>query len=276
MKIWFYMLSFLFVSVACAQKQNLKENNAAYVVSKKIESLLETYNVNGAILIFDSKKNTYYSNDFTKGKETYLPASTYKIINTIIGLETGIIKNEQTVFKWNGEKRAMKVWEKDLILKDAFQKSCVPCYQEVARKIGVESTQVYLQKLQFGTMNVASETIDNFWLVGDSKISPFEQINFLNRFYENRLPITKTTTKIVKNIMKLDVKENFTLSGKTGLAISDTEKMGWFVGFVEVDKKVVYFATKISPKEGVSLQEFIPIRKKITILSLKELGILHE
>ena len=263
--------------LSCSQKQNSKKEKPVLKIEKKeFQVLLDSAKVNGTILIFDKQGNKFYSNNFQEAKQSYLPASTFKIPNSIIGLETGILKDEQTIFKWDGNDRAFSIWENDLNLKDAFQKSCVPCYQELARKIGTKRMKENLKKLQFGEMNVNNENIDNFWLIGKSKINPFQQIDFLSRFYENHLSILKSTTEIVKRIMKIKTTESYTLSGKTGWIVNGEKDIGWFVGYIEREKKVFYFATKITPKKSnMSRNEFAPIRKKITILALKELKIIE-
>ena len=116
------------------------------IVKTEFGNILDSLKVKGAIVIYDIKNKTYYSNNFDWSKTGIIPASTFKIPNSIIALETGIIKNDSTVFKWNGEKRRFKKWEEDLTFKKAFQVSCVPCYQEIARKVGVKRMKSYLVK----------------------------------------------------------------------------------------------------------------------------------
>ncbi len=253
----------LLIFTACDNNKTKKEE------SKVIQYLLNKSEVSGAILIYDSKNNTYYSNNFDKAQESSIPASTYKIPHTIIGLETGLLKNEQTVFKWDGKKRKFKMWEQNLTLKQAFQKSCVPCYKDLAKKIGVKRMRKYLKELSFGRMYVNNETIDNFWLEGKSEINPFEQIDFLRRLYNEELNVSKSTYKTVKNILIIEEKEDYVLSGKTGLA----NNIGWFVGYLVKDNRIFYFATKITPKKvDMSIRKFAALRKSVTIEALKELS----
>ena len=133
------LLCLILTSLSCVQGKDNKNNNSVQNIEKReLQAILDSSKVNGVILIFEYQQNKYYSNNFLKAKDGVLPASTFKISNSIIGLETGILKNEQTVFKWDGNERAFSIWKKDLSLKEAFQKSCVPCYQELARKIGIK------------------------------------------------------------------------------------------------------------------------------------------
>jgi beta-lactamase class D len=258
--------------LSCKQKQKSDEHFEKRIESSELQTILDSLNVNGAILIFDFNKNSYYANNFQLAEKNSIPASTFKIPNSVIGLETGILQDEKTVFKWNGEKRAFPNWEKDLTLKEAFQSSCVPCYQELAKKIGIERMNDYLAKLNFGEMVVTDETLANFWLIGSSKISPFQQIDFLKRLYTKELPISESTNKTVIEILKIEENINFTLSGKTGLAVHLTNDIGWFVGYLEKNKEVFYFATNISPNDSnMDRNEFLSIRKTATLLALKEM-----
>nr|WP_028887682.1 class D beta-lactamase [Tenacibaculum ovolyticum] len=277
MKIKVYiLLLFVLILTSCSSKVKKEVRKSEIITSKEIQVILDSAKVNGVILIYNSKEDKYYSNNFTSARKGYIPASTFKIPNSIIGLETQRIKGETSVFKWNGKPRAFSMWEKDLVLKEAFQRSCVPCYQELARKTGEKEMNKYLDKFQFGNMDVNAENIDDFWLLGKSKITPFEQIDFLTRFYQDKLSISKRTTEIVKNIMKVDVNDAYVFSGKTGLAIREGKEIGWFVGYVEVNKNVFYFATRITPVDKMTRSEFTPMRQKTTILALKELKIINE
>ena len=132
-------------------------------------------------MIYDNGKDTFYSNDFEWADRGFLPASTFKICNSIIALETGVIENYSSLILWDGQKRAMKVWEQDLTFREAFHLSCVPCYQQVARQIGVDRMNEYLKKLQYGNMMVDSNSIDRFWLEGESKITQFDTSDLMQK-----------------------------------------------------------------------------------------------
>lgn len=265
-----------FAISACKNKVENKRKEIVNLEIKKViepefQKIINDKNVTGAVLIYDLKKNTYYSNDFDWATIGRLPASTFKIPNSIIALELGIVKNDSTLFAWNGEKRAYKIWEQDLILKNAFHYSCVPCYQEIARKVGVNRMQNLLDELEFGNMKFDTITIDNFWLEGSSKINQFEQIDFLKRLYESKLPISKRTEGIMKKMMLVKDTENFKLRGKTGLSVRSGKRNGWFVGYLEKNKNVYFFATNIEPNLDTNPNLFTKARKEITIEALKNI-----
>lgn len=269
--------SILALIFSCSKSESQKENSPdKRIKSEKLQSIIDSSALKGVILIFDPANNLYYSNDFQEANKSVIPASTYKIPHSIIGLETKILKDEKTIFEWDGNDRALSIWEKDLSLKEAFQRSCVPCYQGLARKIGPGKMKEHLAHLNFGLMDVHEQNIDNFWLIGKSKINNFEQINFLKRLYNHELNIAKSTGQTVKRILKIEESKDFTLSGKTGLGINPNGNIGWFVGYVEKENKVYYFATRITPiDDDMPRTELTALRKEITMLALEELNIIE-
>jgi beta-lactamase class D len=262
--------------ISCSQpvkspgkKDTVKEKETVREVIPAFQTILDSANVTGAILVFDPASNTFYSNDFAWCTTGHLPASTFKIPNSIIALETGVMESDSTVIIWDGEKRRRGEWEKDLSLRDAFHVSCVPCYQEIARKIGVARMKEYLSKLNYGRMVVDSSSIDVFWLEGDSRISQFEQVDFLYRFYTSRLPISDRTEKIMKDLMVIEENDTIRLSGKTGWSVRNGNNNGWFVGYIEKGEKLLFFATNINPKVEFNMDLFPVIRKEITMNALE-------
>lgn len=208
------------------------------------------------------------------GKKRNLPASTFKITNSIIALETGVVENDSTLLKWNGEKRRFKNWEQDLILRDAFHFSCVPCYQEIARKVGENKMNKFLKKLDYGNMKVDSSNLDLFWLEGESSITQFQQINFLKRLYQSELPISERTEMIMKRMIVIEDTDDYKLSGKTGWSIRNGNNNGWFVGYVETQSKIYFFATNVEPKQQFDMNMFPMIRKDVTFKAFEQMKII--
>lgn len=259
--------------IAPKTKTNPSVGAPQNVETPAFQQIIDSAGLSGAILLFDPQQNTYYSNDFEWTERGYLPASTFKIPNSIIALETGVVEDDSTLFKWNGESRQLSIWERDMVFRDAFHLSCVPCYQDIARRVGVERMRANLDKLQYGNMVFDSTSIDLFWLEGDSRISPRQQIDFLARLYRSELPISQRTESIMKRLMVMEETEDYKLSGKTGWSIRNGANNGWFVGYVEREGDVYFFATNIVPQEQFNMGFFAMIRAKITMEALNSLGI---
>lgn len=269
---------FLILCFSCKNKSTQKEKISPHInkiIKPEFQSIIDASEVIGAILIYDFTEDIYYSNDFEWSNNGNLPASTFKIANSIIGLETGVIKSDSTIFKWDGKNKSLKNWEQDLVLKDAFQFSCVPCYQEVARAIGAKRMNEQVEKLNYGNLKIDSTTIDDFWLLGESRISQMEQIDFLKRFYNNQLGISKRTENIVKNIMLIEETNQYKLSGKSGLSNENKKYNGWFVGYIELKNKMYFFATNLEPKKEFDFDTFIQKRLSLTLSAFKTMRVLN-
>ena len=270
---------FLILFISCKENKGIttinKEQSAnKNIIKPEFQSIIDSSDVIGSILIYDLNQDVYYSNDFEWSNKGNLPASTFKIVNSIIGLETGVIENDSVIFKWDGEKKWLKNWEQDLILRDAFQFSCVHCYQEVARKIGSKRMNDYVSKLNYGNLEIDATNIDKFWLEGASRISQMQQIDFLKRLYNFELPISKRTESIMRKIMLIEETDQYKLSGKSGLSNNNGEYNGWFVGFVEFKNDTYLFATNLEPKKEFDFDSFIKKRLDLTLLGLRKMNVL--
>ncbi|MCB0806250.1 MAG: class D beta-lactamase [Bacteroidales bacterium] len=240
------------------------------------DSILAHAGVEGSVLIFDQSKNILYSNDFDWADVGRLPASTFKIVNSIVALESGVVDYDTTIFRWNGKKRRLKQWEQNMNLREAFHLSCVPCYQQIALTVGPERMKKILEKLNYGNMVVDSTNIDRFWLEGDSKVSQVQQIDFLERFYDNKLPIANSSFRLIKEMMVIDSNQVYKLSGKTGWSIRNGNNNGWFVGYLEKGDEVFFFATNVSPHQSFDMKLFPVIRKEITMKAFQAMGFIKE
>jgi len=235
------------------------------------DQILSESKLRGSILFYDPTNNTLYSNDFEWAGEARLPASTFKVPNSIIALETGLVDNEESILVWDGRPRDQKIWERDLTLKQAFHLSCVPCYQKIARSIGVARMKRYTRKFDYGTLDIHKQNIDRFWLEGKSKISQFQQINFLRQFNQKQLPISDKTFVTMKRMMVMDTVNDYVLRGKTGWAVRNGNDNGWFVGYLQKGGKSLYFAVNVEPSDGLETVEFLKGRKRVMLGALAAL-----
>jgi beta-lactamase class D len=267
--------------VSCSLNLDPNHSNEIEEIKLKMtafHSILDSAQLTGRILIYrpyrtdSTKLNQYFSNNFSE--KLKLPASTFKIPNSLIALETGAIPHDSFVIKWNGEKRRMKTWEEDLTFKEAFQRSCLPCYQEVAGKIGVERMNQFLDTLKYRNLEIVDSTLTTFWIKGDFAVSPDNQIDFLERLYYEQLPLSERTMKTVKQMMIINQNRNYTLSGKTGWGITSEGHHGWFVGYLEKPEQTYFFATLVEPKPNCNMDNFSKLRKSVTMEAFRSLGVI--
>ena len=237
-------------------------------------------NTVGAFVLYDSKRDQHTRYNEARCRQRFSPKSTFKIPNSLIGLETGVIRDAEFVIAWNREKyppqdnwnqEPFVHWAQDHTLRTAIKYSVVWYYRELALRVGQQKMKQYLARFNYGNKAVSGR-IDNFWLDGSLKISANEQIDFLKAFYKGQLPVSSRTREIVKDILTLEKTPIYKLSAKTGGgSISDGVYIGWFVGYVETKENVYFFATNI---EGTNFEEIRDKRIEITKQVLVGLDIL--
>lgn len=191
------------------------------------------YGVDGCIEIYDNNKEiaSFYNKE--RVAEQLPPASTFKIFNSLVALETGIAPDEQMVLPWDGQERSNPLWNQDLNMAEAFELSAVPYYQELARRIGNAKMQYFLDTVKYGNMKIGND-IDAFWLDGSLRISADEQVGFMKRLYHDELSgFSERSNRIVRGLMLQETGKNFRLYYKTGTIGEGKGQLFWLVGFLE-------------------------------------------
>ncbi|EAJ8813286.1 class D beta-lactamase, partial [Campylobacter jejuni] len=155
--------------------------NLVFGQDKILNNWFKEYNTSGTFVFYDGK--TWASNDFSRAMETFSPASTFKIFNALIALDSGVIKTKKEIFyHYRGEKVFLSSWAQDMNLSSAIKYSNVLAFKEVARRIGIKTMQEYLNKLHYGNAKISK--IDTFWLDNSLKISAKEQAILLLDFHK--------------------------------------------------------------------------------------------
>jgi beta-lactamase class D len=191
------------------------------------------------------------ASDKDRSGQAFLPASTFKIPNSLIALETGVVEDpDKDVFKWDGVKRSIEAWNQDHTLRSAIAASAVPVYQEIARRIGAERMQKYVDLFEYGNRNIGGG-IDQFWLTGDLRIDPIQQIDFVDRLRRGVLPVAKRSQDLVRDILPVTKAGDATIRAKSGLLGAELGKpsLGWLVGWAEKGGTQTVFALNLDIRE---------------------------
>lgn len=226
--------------------------------------------VHGSLIIYDQNEDVYLEYNSPRNDSSFLPASTFKILNSLIALETEVISDENEIIKWDGEKRGYDKWDMDHNLRTAIKYSAVWFYQELARRAGKGKIQHFVDSTDYGNRNINGK-VDSFWLNGELRISPKEQISFLRKLNNNELPFSQRNINIVKDILIIEETDKYTLRAKTGWAVRTDKQIGWFVGYLEQNKNVYFFAVNIDILENKDAE----VREKIARKALQMLGLLQ-
>lgn len=231
-------------------------------------NLFAESSVEGTFVLFDPRSNESVAVNRSRAEHRFVPASTFKITNSLIALETGAVSSVDEMLPYGGKPQPFKQWEHDMNMREAIAMSNVPVYQGVAHRVGSERMTEMLQRLDYGN-GETGEIIDRFWLDGPLGISAVEQTKFLARLAQGTLPLTPGVQQSVRDILLLEEKEGARLYGKTGWAFADGGGgLGWFVGWAEKDGEIRSFALNIDMTENAQASLRIPLAKQL----LEQLG----
>jgi len=265
-----FVLFVLISSLFSCSSNNVDED-------KSLEKYFTENRVRGCFGLYNNATNqfTFYNKKrFTDS--SYLPASTFKIVNSLIGLQTGVISSDSMVIKWDGVQRKFADWNKDLTMYEAFRVSAVPYYQEVARRIGKDRMEYWMDTVNYGagpkdTAFQIKTAIDTFWLDNTLKLTPDEELGLVKMLYFNQLPFFKTYQEKVKKAMLFENETTYRLAYKTGWGKKENgDHLAWIVGWVEENNHPYFFVLNF---ESADINADIPaIRMKILKGILQQLG----
>ena len=247
--------------------------NVSYQRSEFRDDLAKRFFDLGTVGTFVGYKVDDYlivASDKVRSGEAKLPASTFKIPNSLIALETGVVADpDKDIFKWDGVTRSIEAWNKDHTLRSAIAVSAVPVYQEIARRIGQERMQKYVDLLEYGNRDIGGG-IDQFWLTGNLRIDPIQQVDFVDRLRRGVLPVSKRNQELVRDILPVTKVGDATIRAKSGLLGAEigNPSLGWLVGWAEKGDQQTVFAMNMDCKEP----RHIAARMTVTQQCLTDIG----
>ncbi len=237
-------------------------NDAAY---NKIDSVFQKSGIKGCFILHDVINDTSIIYNQSRTVQQFLPASTFKIPNSLIALECKVIRDENEIISWDSVERFVPVWNKDHNLRTGIKYSVVWFYQELARRIGEERMQRWVKDIDYGNMDIGNR-IENFWLDGELRITPMEQLEFLMRFSAGDLPFKQEHIETVQDILIEDQNDQYVFRAKTTWAVKG-QPIGWYVGYFVMDQKTFIFVNNID----INSDEDANARKTVTREVFKEL-----
>lgn len=210
-----------------------------------------------------------------RAKQPLPPFSSFKIANTLIALELGIVNLEQThrvdITRYPEQSWWPASWlSGPLNLRDAFQVSALPIFQQIATDVGVANMQQYLDQFDYGNRDISSG-IDNFWLNGSLKISAEAQVAFLRKLYRSKLGLKADTMTAMREVMFVRSQGAAHIYAKTGGGLlADGQVLGWYVGYVENASGPHYFALNL---QGDDFKTVMAARKPLLMQLLQKHGV---
>jgi len=245
MKKWMVGLAASLALLQACNPDNIKQD-------KSLKKYFDQHKVDGCFALMDNATGKFTVYNLSRYRDsTYLPASTFKIVNALIGLQTGKIVNDSMKIAWDGVTRARAEWNKDLTMYEAFRVSSVPYFQEVARRIGKDTMQLWLDSLKYGATSDVNlfklrGPVDSFWLNNTLKITPDQNLGLVKLLYFNQLPFFKSYQETVKRAMLFENNTQYRMGYKTGWGYTEKgNAIGWLVGWIEENKHPYFFVLNI-------------------------------
>ncbi|WP_435641580.1 penicillin-binding transpeptidase domain-containing protein [Micavibrio aeruginosavorus] len=220
--------------------------------------------VTGSVTVYDAAKDEWFYTDQADADIRTLPASTFKIMNSLIALDQNVTTADE-VFAWDGTVRDIPAWNQDTTFSDAFKNSTVWVYEKIATRLSPEIYTQYLTESAYGNGDITHGQNGNFWVYGSFGVSPREQIEMLRKLYADTLPFSTQTMQTVKAFMRHEEHDGRISFGKTGWTRQNGNHVGWWVGYIigEADAPI-FFATRLQKPTDEPLGDFLPCRKSIT------------
>ena len=237
--------------------------------SSEIEALFVDAEIQGTFVLYNVTENTVTGFNRKRAETRYIPASTFKVPNTLIGLAEKSVKDVDEILPYGGKEQPFSSWEKDMSLRDALPISNVPVYQELARRTSIGPMAENLALLEYGNGEVGT-AIDEFWLKGPLTISAVEQAVFLAHLAQNKLPYPSNIQEQVREITLIENGDQWELHGKTGWTSTPDPDIGWWVGWVVQKRNIYSFALNIDILDSSDAKK----RVELGIKSLTALGVL--
>lgn len=251
--------------------------------NKSFGAIFKKYGIDsGCFIMRDHAHESLEMYNKDRCLERFMPASTFKIFNSLVALETGVANDDRLIISWDSVVRWNADWNKNMDMREAFRVSNVAYYQEIARRIGRQNMQHYLDTVKYGNMRIGDK-IDEFWLNDTLRISADEQLGFIKKLYFDELPFTARTQSIVKNMMLREDSASNRYYYKTGTGSTIRgNRLLWIVGYLEHSMQVKEDPKSMN-KSGVrnypyffALNFEVPEKDSFNVWSEKRVRLLHE
>jgi beta-lactamase class D len=247
-KMTSFLLFFVFgLSLSCSSMKNsnsVKVEGATETANQ--DPLLQNSELSACFLLYDLKNQKFVS-EFNpqRCKQRQAPASTFKVPLAAMAFDDGVLEDEKTQFKWDGEKHSIESWNKDHTSATWMRDSVVWYSQILTQKMGRKKVQSYLDKFNYGNKDMSGH-IKNAWLTPSPSnpdvsssiaINGYEQIEFMKKLWTQKLPVSEKAHELTQKIMFLEKSpKGFRISGKTGSGYVDPEtnrRLGWYVTHIK-------------------------------------------
>ncbi|MBL7963481.1 MAG: class D beta-lactamase [Flavobacteriales bacterium] len=249
-----------------------QRTTSTHEARQDLSRIYAQHQLSGSFILHDAARDHWVYIDSSQADVATLPASTFKIFGSLFALETGAVPDAEHVIVWDGNDYGRPVANRDQDLRSAYDASVYWYYREVVRRAGPEVFKRWLDTVHYGNADT-SGGYDRCWVRGGLRITPREQIRFLEQVHREELPFSPRTYAIVKDIMVREDTLSHVMRAKTGWAAGDQGSIGWYVGWVEAPHGGPWFFANRVLTSDTTHATFAEARIAIAKEVLRELGV---
>ena len=187
------------------------------------------------------------------------PGDTFLIVLFLLSLHTGAADDVMYKLPWDGIVYSQDSWNQDHILGTAFDTGCVWYFNKMVSKIGEVSIKETLDALKYGNCDLKGGQ-KAFWIDGNLKISPREQVEVLSLLKQNHSPFVK---KDVEFVLSIDDDIEMPLGYSLKSVIAEGACAGWVVGVADISPRCFVFCLRITDVNGLSQMEIKEIARDL-------------
>ena len=238
-------------------------------VDNSLQRYFDSAGVKGSFAFFDNGQGHFTIYNLPRYKDSaYAPGRTFDIVQALVGLQTGVIKDDTSRLPWPtafvpfqpGAHLDSSLFSHDGLrnLKGAFEDPTLMGdvdFVMFARQIGKDTLKKWIDSLRYGNRDV-SGPIDSCWFDNHLKVTGDEQLGLIKRLYFDQLPFYNRPQKLVRGIMPAEINSNYRLVYKTGqTTTTDGHALGWVLGWVEENKHPYFFVVNLEGDSSKDLKE---------------------
>lgn len=220
----------------------------------------------GTAVLYEPARDRYSIYNPTLAQVRRSPCSTFKIISSLIALESGVIVPGDSTLRWSGERFWNPDWNRDMDFPAAFRTSCVWYFRQIIDTIGQPRMQQALATLDYGNCDISdwqgrlntnndNPVLTGFWIESSLKISPKEQVDVMARIFGDDSPYAPQTLEQLQQVMLVsEPTEALAIYGKTGMGKAEGVVVdAWFTGFAQMQTGPVYFCVYLGQTPGADV-----------------------
>lgn len=203
-----------------------------------LKQYFDAAGVTGSFGMFDNGQGSFTIYNLHRFRDSaYLPAATFDIIQSLVGIQTGVVNNDSTFIG-------------DMPLREAFRLSSTKAFQGLSHRIGKDTLKKWIDSLSYGN-RIVDSPVDTFWLDNHLTITSDEQLGLVKKLYFDQLPFFPRSQKLVRQMMLMESNSNYQLSYKAGTGVrKDGHVFTWIVGWVEENKHLYFFVMNLDSADG--------------------------